>query len=328
MDETTQQHPFDAERITWIFSRAYGTEEANRRAKNVVADVEKLGITPTLNFLPLQEESWIPYYTFGESDFALENLEKDIADTLKAVGLGLNWGDLHLLSHACELGRKLWGEDWVLSFRDKLRTFPDHIATIEELWWLSLWHSPSEIQREVCLGKNTNRTVDWRFKTCGQLINLEVKLRPKDWKRVVDGQMYSVFHESFFEGISEKFPMRSEAELNLVGMTLLAPLDNETAEAAEKFLAKHELIDGIIFWSTGMADQSPEQFHLKPRAGHARLLFRKPENYYFRSTLVIHPWMDREKRRAKWLGIKADYSRIDGFQRKVGKIFVPRGLPR
>ena len=177
------QEPFDLERLTQVYLRGYEADEAKQRAKNVISDIQRIGITPTLNFLPIQEGHNVPFYTFGKSNFALENLDKEVPDTLKAVGFGLNWGDLHLLSHVCEFGRKTWGEDWVLKFRDKLKSFSDHIATIEELWWLSLWHSPSEIENEFHLGENTNNTVDWRFKTCGQILNLEVKLRPKDWKR-------------------------------------------------------------------------------------------------------------------------------------------------
>ena len=104
-----------------------------------------MGIAPTVNFLPIEENVCVPFYTFGKSNFNLDNLGKEVSDTLKAVGFGLNWGDLHLLSHACEFSRKIWGKDWVLKFRDKLKNFSDHIATIEELWWLSLWHSPSEL---------------------------------------------------------------------------------------------------------------------------------------------------------------------------------------
>jgi hypothetical protein len=161
-----------------------------------------------------------------------------------------------------------------------------------------------------------------------QIVNLEVKLRPKDWKRVVDGQMYSVFHESFFEGIAEKFFIKRESELNLVGMTLLAPLDRESSQAAEWFLAQNDMIDRPIYWSTGMAGQPPEQFHLKPHARHAKLLFRRKPEHDYRFTLVLHPWMDREKRRAKWLGIEEDLSKIDGFRERVGRILVPCGLPR
>lgn len=318
------QEPFDLERLTQVYLRGYEAGDAKQRAENVVSDIQKIGITPTLNFLPIQEGRQVSFYTFGKSNFALNNLDKEVPDTFKALGFGLNWGDLHLLSHVCEFGRKTWGEDWVLKFRDKLKNLPDHIATIEELWWLSLWHSPSEIEHEFHLGGNTNNTVDWRFKTCGQILNLEVKLRPKDWKRTVDGQMYSTFRKSVFKDCVKKFCRKNDGELNFVGVTLLGPLDQETTQAAENFLTENDKIDGVIYWSTGMADRLPEKFHLKPHAQHATLLFRKPEHYYYRSTLIIHPWMDSEKRRAKRLGIREDFSKIDGFQHKVGRIIVPK----
>ena len=136
--------------------------------------------------------------------------------------------------------------------------------------------------------------------------------------------MYSAFRKSVFEDCAEKFCRKGGDELNFVGVTLLGPFDQETTQAAENFLAENDMIDGVIYWSTGMADQLPEKFHLKSHAQHATLFFRKPEYYYYRSTLIIHPWMDSEKRRAEWLGINEDFSKIDGFQQKVGKILVPR----
>jgi hypothetical protein len=320
------QEPFSLERLTQIYLRGYETDEAKKRAQNVANDVRKIGIMPTLNFLPIQDRLQVPFYTFGQSNFTLDNLDKKVPDTLKAVGFGLNWGDLFLLSHVCEFGRNIWGEDWVLKFHDQLKHFPDHIATVEELWWLSLWHSPSEIEHEFHLGRDTKHTIDWRFKTCSQILNLEVKLRPKDWIRTVDGRMYSAFRKSIFEDCGEKFCRNNDDELNFVGVTLLGPLDQETTQAAESFLAENDKIDGVIYWSTGIADQAPEKFHLKPRAKHAKLLFRKPEHYDYRSTLIIHPWMDSERRRAEWLGIVEDFSKIDGLQQKVGRILVPNAI--
>ena len=322
------EYPFDTEHLTWIYSRIHLAGEAEQRAKNVVSDMERIGLAPKLNLLPLDDGLRIPFYTFSHSDFSIENLPKEVPDTLKAVGFGLNWGDLHVLSEVCELGRQIWGETWMLKFRDKLGHPPDHIATVEELWWLGRWYSPTDVKHEACLGKETRKTVDWSFATCGgQIVNLEVKLRPRDWKRVVDGQMYSVFHESFFEGIAEKFPKKHDAEFNLVGMTLLAPLDREAAEAARSFLDRNKTIDGIIYWSTGMADEVPVQFHLKPHACPAKVLFQMPKSNY-RFTLILHPWMDREKRRASRLGTAEDFSLIDGIRRKVGRILLPSGGPK
>jgi len=319
----TRQIPFDEDHLSQMYSTVHPIAEARRRAKNVVNDCQRIGIAPTLNLLPLYPHLSVPYYTFGEPEFSPGNLEKNVPDTLKAIGFGLNWGDLHVLSYACELGRRLWGEQWVLKFKDNLCHFDDHLAMVEELWWIGLWHPPSDVRYEVCLGGGSTKTVDWRFKCCDQIINLEVKFRPKDWKRVVDGRLFSKFHESVFEGVAEKFRVKRPGELNLVGITLLSQLDREAARAADRFLAKNDKIDGVIYWSTGMKEQPPEQFHLKPHAAHVKLLFHKVREHLGRFTLVLHPWRDREKRRAKWLGIDEDLSKIDGFQTKVGRIIIP-----
>ena len=60
MSDTTQQHPFDTEHIACVLARAYPTDEANRRAKNIVSDVQRIGINPTLNLLPIDEGHWVP----------------------------------------------------------------------------------------------------------------------------------------------------------------------------------------------------------------------------------------------------------------------------
>src|SRR5713226_9728216 len=157
--DLSKLYPFDKKHLAWIFSFPYGPAEAERRARNVVSDAERIGIEPTLSLLPFHGGLSVPFDTFGQPAFSPDNLDKNVPDTLKAVGFGLNWGDPHVLSHVCELARTIWGENWTPRFRDKLRHFDDHLATIEELWWLGLWHTPSNVRHEICLGKTT-KTVD------------------------------------------------------------------------------------------------------------------------------------------------------------------------
>jgi len=319
----SSQLPFDQNHLEWIYSAVHAPEESKRRAKNVLTDVEAVGIRPIINLLPIGDKL-LPFYTFGRPEFSPENLEKDVPDTFKAAGFGLNWGNFHDLSHACELARKLWGKTGRKSSGTgsnlSMTTFPllknfggSDCGTRHQRW------------KTKCALVKTQKgpSIGGSRLAGGQVVNLEVKFRPKDWKRVVDGEWYSVFHKSCFDGIAEKFCAKQATELNLVGMTLLSPLDREAGEAAAKFLAENDTVDGVIYGSTGMGEKRPEQFHLKPRAAHAKLLFRGMPEHNYRFTYILHPWKNREKRRARWLGIEEDFSKIDGFTTTVGRILIP-----
>jgi hypothetical protein len=60
---------------------------------------------------------------------------------------------------------------------------------------------------------------DWRFMSCGMTINLEVKYRPGQWMRKVDGPVYFQVKQGLFDGIAEKFPYPStQTELNIAGI--------------------------------------------------------------------------------------------------------------
>ena len=323
--KVNQKYLFDEEHIVWLLSMAHTPEEARRRAKNLLEDVRRIGIALTIEVLPVHGDVSVPYYKFGETDFSSAKLSNDVPDTLKAVGFGLDWGSLHDLSTICEAGRRIWKDDWVQKsgLRVKLKTPTDHLSAVEELLWLGLWRNPVDVRNEVCLPGAGGKAVDWRFKTCGEIVNLEVKLRPRDWKRLVDGPYYSTVHDSYFEGIAAKFGSSRDNELNLVGITLLAQLDREVQDAAARYLACHEHIDGVVWWSTGTGERHPIDFQLKPRAAHAKLLLDFTLEHRRRFTMVLHPWQTRETRRAKRLGIEVDLSEIDGVRSKVGKLIVP-----
>jgi hypothetical protein len=317
--------PFDVPTVASILATRLTQDEAIRRAEILVGDLNLAQRPIELHWLEVgQNERW-PYYTFGKSAFGPERLDNYSSQAQKAIGYGLNWGDLITLSKVVKLARQIWNEKWISHFKKRMANFDDHIAYVEELWWLSLWHSPQKVVSERSPFPPCKKNVDWQFDTCTKRINLEVKYRPRDWMRHVDGELYATIVSSYFDEIAMKFPRRNADQLNLVAMTVIAPIDQEFRKKARQFLDETPTLDGIIFWSLGNRDTLTPQFQLQPQAVFLKEIIKNAEEEdRWRNPFVIHPWMDREKRRAKRLGIIEDFAKIDGVFKKVGKIYVPK----
>jgi len=71
-----------------------------------------------------------------------------------------------------------------------MKHFQNHLSTMEELWWLSLWKSPLHVQYECLFYAPSWRPVDWQFEIQGVAIDLEIKYRRFDWLRFVDPVAY------------------------------------------------------------------------------------------------------------------------------------------
>lgn len=105
------------------------------------------------------------------------------------------------------------------------------------------------------------KRVDWRFKSCGQIINLEVKYRPRDWVRHVDGPDFNIVMPEYYYDVPAKFPTRLPGELNLVAVSCPAPIDRSLRERTEVFLRNHTTIDGVLIWSQASSEVSPFEIH-------------------------------------------------------------------
>jgi len=121
-------------------------------------------------------------------------------------GIGLNMGCPIRLSRALEVVFSLRPEDQVEPL-SLLRARTSHLASVEELLWLTLWQDRKEVTRGgepvPPEGRAHAKKVDWFFFSCDIPIYLEAKFRPTDWMRFSDRSARQT-PESLFADIGSK----------------------------------------------------------------------------------------------------------------------------
>jgi hypothetical protein len=110
----------------------------------------------------------IPEYHFGETGFSInnaENAEENVAEWFG--GTGLDRGNLQLLSRVSLIARQLIPNYWrqSMSLRHALRNPPQHLNTVEEVWWLNRWHGAENIKMNHRLVDGSGADVDWSDRT-------------------------------------------------------------------------------------------------------------------------------------------------------------------
>lgn len=231
-----------------------------------------------------------------------------------AAGPVISCGEFVRLSRACLIGRKLLGmEQWPSRFASRLRDSDDHLAVIEEVLWLGRWRSPSHIQISHRQIPGSAKNIDWRFRCCDMIINLEIKSRRRDWMGVTDGEFYSRDFDSYFDDLQGKFGPRTEAERNVVGVTTFYPPEPTLRRATARFLDAHPEIDALVFWSLHDPDgRRPEIFGRDADLIRLMLEESSREENLFIST-IRHLWRKRDERRA----IRADEA-LDAIAKQFG----------
>ncbi len=123
-------------------------------------------------------------------------------------GVGLNRGCPVRLARALDVLFSLQENDQRGPLSELQRP-SSHIACVEELLWLTVWKSPSGIRRGRELASQANRSkqtdIDWFLTVNGTPIDLEVKYRPTDWRRLADPD-HMCIGRKFFREIGKKFP--------------------------------------------------------------------------------------------------------------------------
>lgn len=263
--------------------------EAARRARMLLEDVPRLtGGRLRLRYVESANSEIWPFYVFTNHEYRPDYFSPAFHFRARAVGYGLNWGDLVTLSKVVKFARQMWGEYWVRQFRERMKHFGNHISTVEELWWLGLWKSPIHVQRECAFCAPYWRTVDWQFETQGVVINLEVKYRNHDWLRFMDLVSYMSQLDSYFDTLAEKFPAKVAGQVNLVGITLLGSLGALLRNRTRAFLESHPALDGFLFWSIARRDLPGCECVLRPSSGFVRELLRPAdEEDRWRNPFVI-----------------------------------------
>ncbi|RBP41429.1 hypothetical protein DES53_107261 [Roseimicrobium gellanilyticum] len=255
-----------------------------------------IGFDLRLHAAPFYKKLWIPYYELPTSDFGVESGEEGVADALTAHGIGLNWGDLVRLSKACKIGAMLLPGKWPRKFRDELLG-SQHNACIQQMLWLSRFKQPQDVEIEPRPFPGCKKRPDWRFRSSAQVINLEVKYRSGDWIRRVDGSKYSPARAGPFDDIAPKFPLRHEGELNLVGLTVLAPIDTALVREADAFLERTPTIDAVFLWSEHHGEE-PESVMRPAGNGFPKLFYNDgDEEDRCHIGIIRHVWRKSEERR-------------------------------
>ncbi len=176
---------------------------------------------------------------------------------------------------------------------------------------MGLWDSPSQIERECAYCVPYWRSVDWQFQTQGVVINLEVKYRAYDWLRFVDEAYYRNHLHHYFDGLSEKFPGRCAAQVNLVAMTLLGSLGPDLQSRTEEFLKSHPTIDGFLFWSIARRDSLACECILRPESEFVRALLRPAdEEDRWRNPFIL---CTRQRLQTNGFTVWPDFDPLAGF---------------
>ncbi len=299
--------PFDRRTVTAILRGRLAPGEARERARLVLEDVPRLRCPLRLRFLDNEDGQVWPYYVFNGIECQAPLLRAETPLACKAVGYGLNWGDLVTLSKVVQLARRLWGWHWVRRFRERMSSMANHLSVVEELWWLGQWESPRVIQQECSPFPFCDRTVDWQFEAHGVVINLEVKYRANDWLRWVDARLYTPLLDTYFDTVAEKFPRKVPGQINLLAMTLLGALGPELRTRTAAFLHTHPALDGVLFWSIAQRGLPGCEWILRPEAEFVRTLLRPvQEEDRWRNPFLMPLGFD-------WRHLPADHVAIEGM---------------
>jgi len=274
--------------------------DPEERANILVEDMEAIGCDWPIRSIPVGEETILSHYEIPGSDFGTTG-DEGARDVYTAHGSGLNWGSVIRLSKTCEVGRSIFGSAWPTKFKGKLLNPKEHLSFVEEILWLNLWHGISDVESEASpfAATGCRKKIDWRFSACGQTINLEVKYRPRDWMRHVDGPEHNVVMPSYFDDVPGKFPSRNAEELNLVAVTCLAAIDRSLQEHTEVLLRNHPNIDGVIIWAHAAKSDSPFEIHALKVRGLISMLFTGGDlEDAAHIGIIRHVWRKRDERRS------------------------------
>jgi hypothetical protein len=299
--EILRTHPWTPNAVSLGFKPILSETEAEARAAIIVEDMARIGCDWPIRSRPIDSHMMLTYYDVPGTDFGRHN-DSAADEVYRASGIGLNWGSIIRLSKVCVLGRKFFGEDWSVRFKGKLLNRKDHFSFIEEISWLGLWYALTDVTYEGSpfLAQGFGKKIDLVFTSCGQKVNLEVKFRPKDWMRHVDGPDFNIVMPSFFYDVPDKYPARNEGELNLVGLTVLAAVDRSLRERIQTLLKENPNIDGVVVWSNAPGDdKTPFEIHSANNLPLIRTMFSGGDlEDQAHLGLVTHLWRKRNERRA------------------------------
>jgi hypothetical protein len=163
-------------------------------------------------------------------------------------GIGLNLGCPVRLLRALDAFARLAPGDQTEP-KAALQNARQHLPTIEELLWLTVWKSPADPRRGGQWA-GASGDVDWALSASGYPVFLEAKFRQSDWPRLSDAGSYERIGDGFLANAAHKFPVeRRQAALHLVGATVFQEVTESILMATAHELAATPQIDALIFRS-------------------------------------------------------------------------------
>src|SRR5581483_5991249 len=209
------------------------------------ADIPELGIK-----LPAAVHYFIPGAGFGSIKTSAES-STPARQLFTSDGMGLNAGCPVRLARALEMLSSLAPEERLEPLAN-LRASKTHLATVEEILWLTVWKEQREIRRggELLhsMGQKA-RDIDWFFWSRQIPIYLEAKYRPTDWMRLADRGATRV-RDSLFSDIGSKFPREKPAlQMHIGAITGFAEPDASFFGNCERKLLSTPGLNAFLYRS-------------------------------------------------------------------------------
>jgi hypothetical protein len=241
--------------------------EISRRAAFLAEDIKLIGFETfrlSARPYPLQNRLTgefvsvpIPEYHFGETPCSIQNAENADENKIEWFGgTGLDRGHLQFFSKVAEIGRAVIPSFWLSSakLRTALRNPPQHLDTVEEVWWLARWEDIENIRMGVPLVEKSDRDVDWVFDVAPERlrVNLEVKRVKSDAVRHVRDRPFNQpwFSRFCANKVLPKFRESGPDEVNVLALSLFGEIDRDVQSTVADWLVKEQhLVDAIIIAS-------------------------------------------------------------------------------
>ena len=262
--------------------------EARRRAPLVREDFEWIGFE-TLNFLahpyPYRDPASgavlslpIPEYRFGDTGFSINNAENAVENKAEWFGgTGLDRGHLQFFSRISLIARELIPKYWHRpgALRRALRNPPQHLNTVEEIWWLDRWIGAENIEAGRRLVAGSDSDVDWTFSLGSGAIrlNLEVKRILSDCVRHARGKGFNPewFERFCKKKVLPKFHRSPSGEINVLAISLFGELNRDVQLVVSEWIVnKQDRIDAILIATREARRRA--SFDLQFRTDKANLL--------------------------------------------------------
>lgn len=238
--------------------------------------------------LPRAEPFAIPIYRLRNSRFSVHYGEESPL-AYRADGVGLNEGDLFKLARACMLRATRISDPWKREEKRRFASHEKHLAFIEELLWLGRFRELKNVKRDHKLNPSeSDKDVDFRFRSKSYWLNVEAKFRPGTWISKVMGSHKARGVKGLFDEVKGKFHMPALDELNLLCVTGYARADEHLSHGAVKELSEHPEITGLLYWSDDAPTGRPWSYHsITNRLAELHLSIDQEE--FFRVSRVRHP---------------------------------------